>query len=427
MSRSSSSSRISRSSSVPWASVPSAASASGSPSPSPSIGAPTPEPTPSRSPRKPEAVFRRALVSPQRDDRRLAGVRPDRGQDVGVVVLEVPPQARDVLREILRVGIGGEQQPVPRVGVLPEVDAEARDPSPERVGFDTLVIGARIGTTSRTHSSPVGVTVAIGSLLVRVALVRSVGFRVAAVGRDRLAGQQRGQVLRRELPTHVEGAELRVLRGGGVEPHLVQQMLDLRRVVGEQRHAPLVIVEADASGDDLIDLAGVLATDPAVGGHVLLALVEGEIVPVVLRLPALVHRVETDVFGVRDRRVDALLHVVPHPRVLDVLDPLDELLVHVPRHLGHGDVGTRSLGELGEGRRLEPALGAVDRFKRRAEMEDHDVGFVADDREDGRPALLGVLEVDVGSEMFDAFRDGPLALAFGRGPPAVPVDPAEIV
>jgi hypothetical protein len=133
------------------------------------------------------------------------------------------------------------------------------------------------------------------------------------------------------------------------------------------------------------------------------------------------------VFGVGDRRVDALLHVVSHPLILDVLDAVDEVLVHVARHLRHGDVGTRPLGELCEGGGLEPPFGPVEIRERRSEMHHQQVRLVSEDREDGGLARLGILEIDVGPKVVDALLERPVALPFGGRPPAIPVDPPEIV
>src|SRR5438270_7597448 len=55
----------------------------------------------------------------------------------------------------------------------------------------------------------------------------------------------------------IDGADL-------VEAHLVNQLLEDQRIVGEQVHAPLPIVESDRAGDDLLHSSCVAAADHAV-------------------------------------------------------------------------------------------------------------------------------------------------------------------
>ena len=63
-------------------------------------------------------------------------------------------------------------------------------------------------------------------------------------------------------------------------------------MLGEQRDAPLVVVEPGRPGDDLQHAPGEVAARGAVLEHELLAIVVGQLVPVLVRLAALGHRVE---------------------------------------------------------------------------------------------------------------------------------------
>ncbi len=92
----------------------------------------------------------------------------------------------------------------------------------------------------------------------------------------------------------VEGPELGVERGGLVEAHFVDAVLQVVGMHAEQRHAPLVVVEPGRSGDDLDDAAVERPAHLAVAHHQLLAGVEVEGVPVVLLAAALAHRVEAE-------------------------------------------------------------------------------------------------------------------------------------
>ena len=78
--------------------------------------------------------------------------------------------------------------------------------------------------------------------------------RSPAAERRHLALEVPRQLGRRELQADVEGPELRVPGRGLVEAHLVDQLLEDERVVGEQVDAPLPVVEADRARDHLRDL-----------------------------------------------------------------------------------------------------------------------------------------------------------------------------
>src|SRR3989442_4609904 len=105
--------------------------------------------------------------------------------------------------------------------------------------------------------------------------------------------------------SHVERPEERVARAGRVEAHRVDELLEDERVVGEQRDAPLPVVEADRARDHLRHPAGVLAPDLAVPAHQLGARFRREVVPVHLLAAPLRHRVEGEVAARRDLREEA--------------------------------------------------------------------------------------------------------------------------
>src|SRR5580704_3070561 len=93
----------------------------------------------------------------------------------------------------------------------------------------------------------------------------------------------------------VERAEFRIAGARLVEAHLVDQLLEHQRIVGEEIDAPFPIVEADRTRNDLRDLAGVAAADHAVLAHQVAPLFDIEAIPVVCAVALLVHRVEAEV------------------------------------------------------------------------------------------------------------------------------------
>ena len=254
-----------------------------------------------------------------------------------------------------------------------------------------------------------------------------VGLVAELARRDAVAREERAEVRRREAPADVELAELAVLRGHLVEAHLVDDVLDVGRVVTEQGDAPFVVVEADRGGDDLLDFPGVLPTGVAVGGHQVAALVEREVVPVVLLAAALRHRVEGHVGVLGDVGLEFALDVAQQAGVDVLLVTLEVVVRDVAGHLGDGDVGGRLFGEGRERGPLELPFGAGDVVQRRSEVDDHEVRLVAEDGEDGGRARLGVLDRLVGVEVRDALLDCAAALVFGRVTPRVPVDGSEVV
>jgi hypothetical protein len=188
-----------------------------------------------------------------------------------------------------------------------------------------------------------------------------------------------------------------------------------------------VVVESDRGGDHLLDPAGELAADLAVAGHQVGALLEVEGVPVHRLAAALAHRVETDVLAVGHVGVELRLDVATQPLVGLLGVVLEVVGRDVAADLRDRDVGARALGELRERRRLEPSLGGREVIERRAEVDEHEVGLLPEDRADRRDALVGVGDGLVRLEVVDALRDGPVAGVLGGRPPGVPVDAPEIV
>ena len=135
----------------------------------------------------------------------------------------------------------------------------------------------------------------------------------------------RARVGRRQHEAGEERAELGVARRHRIEAHLVHDVLQRDRVVGEQRDAPLPVVEPGRAGDELQDAARVGAADARVAGHQLLALLERELVPVRVRRrgASTSGRSSSSCFA-RQLRMQAVLAVVRH-----ALAPRREALVEL--------------------------------------------------------------------------------------------------
>src|SRR3990172_3718027 len=71
----------------------------------------------------------------------------------------------------------------------------------------------------------------------------------------------------REAQAYVEGAELTVHGARLIEAHLIDKLFEYQRVMGEEIHAPLPIIEADRAGNDLGHLPGVSPSDQTVLLH----------------------------------------------------------------------------------------------------------------------------------------------------------------
>src|SRR5262249_1496083 len=123
----------------------------------------------------------------------------------------------------------------------------------------------------------------------------------------------------READTDVERPEQRESRARRIEAHLVDQLLEDQRVVGEQRHPPLPVVEPDGALDHLHHPTGVATSDLALPAHERAAFRGRQVVPVDLLPAALRHGVEAQVAGRGNRRIQPrareLLHLGTQCRV----------------------------------------------------------------------------------------------------------------
>src|SRR5437762_1435813 len=82
------------------------------------------------------------------------------------------------------------------------------------------------------------------------------------------------QFVERELQADVELAEFAVVGAHGVEAHFVNDRLNLKRVLGEQRDTPLGIVESGRTSDQLFHFPGVLPANGAMPEHELASFFE---------------------------------------------------------------------------------------------------------------------------------------------------------
>src|SRR3954464_2690632 len=87
----------------------------------------------------------------------------------------------------------------------------------------------------------------------------------------KLPGEKVPDLRRRAADANEELPEQRVDGADLVKAHLVDELLELQRVVRKQVHAPLPIVKADGAGNDLLHFAGVPAADESVRFHLALA------------------------------------------------------------------------------------------------------------------------------------------------------------
>ena len=108
--------------------------------------------------------------------------------------------------------------------------------------------------------------------------------------------------------------------------------------MGKEGHAPFPFLEAGRSGDELTDAPGEGASDPGVPGHQLAASLVVEVIPVLVLVAALRHRIETENRPVGHVRVEAVAVVFRHP--------LAELL-ELGLHLGTSGGDTLVAGQVG--------------------------------------------------------------------------------
>src|SRR6185437_14494394 len=104
--------------------------------------------------------------------------------------------------------------------------------------------------------------------------------------------------------------ELRVARGGFVEPHFGYELLEVERVAREERDAPLPRIEPDCAGDHLDDTSGIAPAHHPMRSHEPAPLLEGQLVPILARLATLRHGIEAHVGHVgHASRIQPALHV----------------------------------------------------------------------------------------------------------------------
>lgn len=183
----------------------------------------------------------------------------------------------------------------------------------------------------------------------------------------------------------------------GVEAHFIDEFLEDEGVFGEEVDAPLPIVEADGAGDDLAYFAGVAAADEAVFVHEGGALFEREGVPVFVLTAAAVHGVEADEFGGRDFGEEAGGHgfALAVEGVVDGIFPglgvgLDTLCgeaavdlagAFVEAEFDDAEVGGCGLAILPNAELTDGPFGLAEGGEIGAEVDEHEVGLVAEDRE----------------------------------------------
>ena len=249
------------------------------------------------------------------------------------------------------------------------------------------------------------------------------------------------EFVKRELHADVEVSEVGVACGDFVEAHFVDDVFDLDGVFGEEGDAPFVFIESGGSGDELEDLAGVLAAGFHVAFHELGAgvVIEGIPVVVIVRGAAFGHGVETDGGPVREDGIHAVFEVVDHALVEffeggDVFVTAfghaffaDEGVLTI-LFTGGGVFGPFGLGEVGIGGGEDiDAKGEGEAFFEMSGVEE--IGGEEHEAEvglgggDGEGEELGVLvcadflnelaEVGFGLALFGGGEEGPLALING--------------
>ena len=227
-------------------------------------------------------------------------------------------------------------------------------------------------------------------------------------GLGQSAAEPVGQVFEFEPDAYVEAAEEGVLGADFVEAHLVDEALENDRIVGEEVNGPLPVIETDGAGDDLADFVGVAAADHAVFVHHALAVRHGFHVPVDVFAALAIHGIEAGVLSVWDGGVKAGGHgsALAIDGLLDGGVPFRGVGLDVAcgegrvgfggglveAELDSGEIGIGGLeviGELGLG---EVKLDAIEIFDGVAQVNEHEVALVAEERvEDGLMGLGGLI------------------------------------
>src|SRR5579884_4108125 len=99
----------------------------------------------------------------------------------------------------------------------------------------------------------------------------------------------------RNSHTHKKLAKKRIHCTHPVEPHLVNQLFEDKRIIREKINAPFPVIKSNGSGNDLADLSGVTASDHAMFMHHALTVGHRFGVPVHLLAALAVHGIKADV------------------------------------------------------------------------------------------------------------------------------------
>src|SRR5581483_10918127 len=171
------------------------------------------------------------------------------------------------------------------------------------------------------------------------------------------------------------------------------------------------VVEADGAGDDLSHAAGVVAPDHAVLAHHALALADRLAVPVLALAAKFVHRIKAQIAALRNLRPQTRRggFALPGQFGFDFAVPLGragletfrgELAVEsyrrfVKTQLDDGEIGARRLEIFAQLRARDRQLGAVEIVEGFAEMDEHQIAFVTEERkESGAAAAFAAMEAD---------------------------------
>ena len=122
------------------------------------------------------------------------------------------------------------------------------------------------------------------------------------------------QLIERELNPEIEFAEFRKTRTYFVEPHFVDNALNVESVVRKKRNAPFPVVQPGCTGYELPDPTRVLPSYARMAAHQSLTIGKGQSVPVVLVIAPLAHGVKTENWPVCHIRIEPVLQILRHSR-----------------------------------------------------------------------------------------------------------------
>src|SRR5215472_1464007 len=211
-------------------------------------------------------------------------------------------------------------------------------------------------------------------------------------------------------------AEQRVDGTDFVEAHLVDQFLEDEGIISEEVYAPLPVVEADGSRDDLLDLSRITTADHAVFVHLAGTLFNRQLIPVLLLAAAPVHGIEAGVAVRRNVRKETRVHrfLVAVQLALDFGFPLigmrlDSLLSHllvdlqgglVKAKFDDGKIRGRRLQIIAQAQISELEFGLVQIGEGVAEVDQHQIALVSNEGEEGRLARRMLLHGGKGLRSF---------------------------